>query len=75
MHLQGLISFYMMCSGEEGIHFGSAAALDPRDMVYAQYREAGVLMWRGYSIDQFMNQVRLVLGELAIAFSVGTVQE
>lgn len=65
--LQGLISFYMRCQGEEGTHFGSAAALDPEDMVYAQYREAGVLMWRGFTIDQFMNQVRLVAGESAVA--------
>ena len=46
----------MMCSGEEGTHFGSAAALSLEDPVYAQYREAGVLMWRGYTLDQFMNQ-------------------
>lgn len=52
----GLTSFYMMCSGEEGTHFGSASALDPGDMVFGQYREAGVLMWRGYTIDEFMDQ-------------------
>lgn len=52
----GLISFYMTCSGEEATHFGSAAALDSQDTVYAQYREAGVLMWRGFSLDDFMNQ-------------------
>lgn len=46
----------MMCSGEEGTHFGSASALDPGDMVFGQYREAGVLMWRGYTIDEFMDQ-------------------
>lgn len=27
--------------GEEGTHIGSAAALDPSDMVFGQYREAG----------------------------------
>ncbi len=53
---QGLISFYMMASGEEGTHFGSAAALSHDDPVYAQYREAGVLMWRGYTLTNFMNQ-------------------
>ena len=42
--------------GEEGTHFGSAAALDPNDVVYAQYRETGVLMWRGFSLDDIMNQ-------------------
>ncbi|GIY85768.1 2-oxoisovalerate dehydrogenase subunit alpha, mitochondrial [Caerostris extrusa] len=38
---QGRISFYMTSFGEEGTHFGSAAALDPQDMIYGQYREAG----------------------------------
>lgn len=27
--------------GEEGTHIGSAAALDPNDLVFGQYREAG----------------------------------
>jgi 2-oxoisovalerate dehydrogenase E1 component alpha subunit len=27
--------------GEEGSHIGSAAALNPKDLVYGQYREAG----------------------------------
>ena len=38
---QGRISFYMTNYGEEGTHIGSAAALDPKDLVYGQYREAG----------------------------------
>ena len=46
----------MMCTGEEATHFGSSAALDHEDMIYAQYREAGALMWRGYSLDDCMNQ-------------------
>lgn len=53
---QGRISFYMTNYGEEGTHIGSAAALDPQDLVFGQYREAGVLMWRGFLLDQFMNQ-------------------
>ncbi|CAL1289213.1 unnamed protein product [Larinioides sclopetarius] len=53
---QGRISFYMTSFGEEGTHFGSAAALDPQDMIYGQYREAGVLMYRGFTLDQFVNQ-------------------
>ncbi|KAK6185343.1 hypothetical protein SNE40_007597 [Patella caerulea] len=53
---QGRISFYMTNYGEEGTHIGSAAALDPRDLVFGQYREAGVLMWRGFTLDQFMDQ-------------------
>lgn len=38
---QERISFYMTNSGEEATHIGSAAALNSKDLVYAQYREAG----------------------------------
>lgn len=38
---QGRISFYMTNYGEEGTHIGSASALDPSDLVFGQYREAG----------------------------------
>jgi len=53
---QGRISFYMTNYGEEGTHIGSAAALDNRDLVFGQYREAGVLLWRGFPLVQFMHQ-------------------
>eukprot|EP00127_Corallochytrium_limacisporum_P002366 Clim_evm7s119 gene=Clim_evmTU7s119 len=53
---QGRISFYMTNYGEEATHIGSAAALEAEDMVYGQYREAGVLMWRGFQLDDFMDQ-------------------
>lgn len=53
---QGRISFYMTNYGEEATHIGSAAALDPKDLVFGQYREAGVLMWRGFPLECFMNQ-------------------
>ncbi|KAJ1884215.1 hypothetical protein LPJ66_010716, partial [Kickxella alabastrina] len=52
---QGRISFYMTNFGEEAL-IGSAAALDPRDQVFGQYREAGVLLQRGFTIQQFMDQ-------------------
>jgi 2-oxoisovalerate dehydrogenase E1 component alpha subunit len=53
---QGRISFYMTCRGEESIHMGAASALELGDPVLAQYREQGVLMWRGFTLDQFTNQ-------------------
>lgn len=53
---QGRISFYMTNYGEEATHIGSAAALADNDLVYGQYREAGVLMWRGFTLSQYMNQ-------------------
>lgn len=53
---QGRISFYMTNYGEEAAQIGSAAALIPEDTVYSQYREAGVLMYRGFTLDEFMAQ-------------------
>ncbi len=41
---QGRISFYMTHRGEEAVHMGYVSALRPQDVVFAQYREAGVLM-------------------------------
>jgi 2-oxoisovalerate dehydrogenase E1 component alpha subunit len=53
---QGRISFYMTNFGEEASHIGSACALSSEDLVYAQYREAGVLVYRGFTIEQFIDQ-------------------
>ncbi|XP_063287361.1 2-oxoisovalerate dehydrogenase subunit alpha, mitochondrial [Pelobates fuscus] len=53
---QGRISFYMTNYGEEGTHVGSAAAMNDTDIVFGQYREAGVLMYRGYPLNLFMSQ-------------------
>ncbi|WP_203141554.1 thiamine pyrophosphate-dependent dehydrogenase E1 component subunit alpha [Marinobacter mangrovi] len=54
---QGRLSFYMQCTGEEAAVIGSAAALDDADMIMAQYREQGALAYRGFTIDEFMNQL------------------
>ncbi|KAF8068400.1 2-oxoisovalerate dehydrogenase subunit alpha 2 [Scenedesmus sp. PABB004] len=89
---QGRFSFYMTCAGEEAAIVGSAAGLDPRDVVrrgaaqgggpappaacaqpptttapapaarpaaqvFSQYREHGVLLWRGFTFDSFANQL------------------
>jgi len=61
---QGRISFYMTNYGEEATHVGSAAALLPKDLVYGQYREAGVLMYRGFTLDQFCDQCYGNAGDL-----------
>lgn len=53
---QGRISFYMTCTGEEAIHLGTASALDHFDVILAQYREQGLLMWRGFTLQQFTDQ-------------------
>lgn len=53
---QGRISFYMQNSGEEASQIGSASVLASNDMVFTQYREAGVLFWRGFSVQQAADQ-------------------
>ncbi|KAK6150756.1 hypothetical protein DH2020_015688 [Rehmannia glutinosa] len=53
---QGRISFYVTAIGEEAINIGSAAALGMDDLVFPQYREAGVLLWRGFTLQDFANQ-------------------
>lgn len=46
----------MTSFGEEATHIGSAAALQFEDIIYAQYREVGVLMHRGFGFEDIMNQ-------------------
>ena len=53
---QGRISFYMTNYGEEATHVGTASAIKDDDVVYGQYREVGVLLYRGFTIDEFVNQ-------------------
>lgn len=36
---------------------GSAAALTPDDVVFAQYRETGVFQQRGFTLKDFMSQL------------------
>ena len=54
---QGRISFYLASTGEEAASTASAAALEPQDMIMSQYREQGALAYRGYTTEQFMNQM------------------
>ncbi|TLU67472.1 thiamine pyrophosphate-dependent dehydrogenase E1 component subunit alpha [Thalassotalea litorea] len=54
---QGRVSFYMAALGEEAASVGSAAGLHDEDMIMAQYREQGALMYRGFRLEQFMNQM------------------
>jgi 2-oxoisovalerate dehydrogenase E1 component alpha subunit len=54
---QGRLSFYMAALGEEAASVGGAAGLQPQDMIMSQYREQGALMFRGFSLENFMNQM------------------
>lgn len=46
----------MASFGETACVVGSAAALQARDLVYTQYREQGAHIWRGFTIEQVINQ-------------------
>ncbi|KRX10909.1 hypothetical protein PPERSA_12033 [Pseudocohnilembus persalinus] len=53
---QGKISFYMPSFGELASTIGSSAALKDDDLQFSQYREQGALIWRGYTIEEMINQ-------------------
>ena len=54
---QGVISFAMSSKGEEACAVASAQALKPDDWMYPQYRESGILFFRGFSIQDFVHQM------------------
>ncbi|RYR49543.1 hypothetical protein Ahy_A07g036057 isoform B [Arachis hypogaea] len=54
---QGRISFYLTSMGEEAVNIASAAALSFDDVILPQYREPGVLLWRGFTLQQFVDQL------------------
>jgi 2-oxoisovalerate dehydrogenase E1 component alpha subunit len=46
----------MTSFGEHACIVGSAAGLKPEDLVYTQYREQGAHIWRGFTIENIINQ-------------------
>lgn len=54
---QGTITFALTSRGEEACAVASAAALSLEDWMQYQYREAGILFWRGFSPQQYMHQM------------------
>ncbi|MFQ5729157.1 MAG: thiamine pyrophosphate-dependent dehydrogenase E1 component subunit alpha [Waddliaceae bacterium] len=54
---QGAITFAMSSHGEEACAVAGAAALEPEDWMYPQYREAGIIFWRGYTPQQFIHHM------------------
>lgn len=60
---QGRISFYLTTRGEEAINIASAAALSIDDFIFPQYREPGVLLWRGFTLQEFANQCFSNIGD------------
>ena len=54
---QGKTSFYMKCTGEEAIAVAAATALDRDDMHFPTYRQQGLLVARGYPLEDMMCQI------------------
>lgn len=54
---QGKTSFYMKSTGEEAVSISAAAALANDDMCFPSYRQQGILIARGWSIIDMMNQI------------------
>ena len=53
---QGKLGFYMKSLGEEATHL-SVFPLRDDDWVFPSYREQGAWFWRGYGIENFLNQL------------------
>ena len=54
---QGRIGFHIGSIGEEALMIGSAAATRPSDWVVPCYREAGVAIYRGMSVEHLVHNM------------------
>lgn len=54
---QGRLSFYMVSAGEEAVSVATASALAKDDVIFSQYREQGVFKQRGFTLNDFMDQL------------------
>ena len=54
---QGKTSFYMKALGEEAVAVAAAFALASDDMCFPSYRQQGLLIARGWSLVDMMNQI------------------
>ncbi|OBY26954.1 3-methyl-2-oxobutanoate dehydrogenase (2-methylpropanoyl-transferring) subunit alpha [Leisingera sp. JC1] len=54
---QGKTSFYMQHLGEEAVSCAFSRALEPGDMNFPTYRQAGLLIASGYPMVTMMNQI------------------
>lgn len=46
----------MTSYGETATTVGCAAGLEDRDVIFPQYREQGTFLWRGYTLEEIINQ-------------------
>lgn len=54
---QGTITFAMSALGEEACSVAAASALDLADWIYPQYRESGVMFWRGCTAEEYIHHM------------------
>jgi 2-oxoisovalerate dehydrogenase E1 component alpha subunit len=54
---QGKTSFYMKCTGEEGVAVAQTLALERDDVLFPTYRQQGLLIARDWPIVEMMCQV------------------
>ncbi len=54
---QGRIGFYLTCLGQEACHIGAAFALEPEDWIFPHYRDGGIPLLRGITMQQMVHQV------------------
>jgi len=54
---QGRIGFYIGSEGQEAVHVASAAALEHTDWWFPHYRDPGVALLRGATIEQMVHQL------------------
>src|SRR5437899_2847854 len=54
---QGRLGFYVTSLGEEASHIAAAAALRASDWLFPSYREQGAWLWRGYTLQQYVDQL------------------
>ncbi|HUR70066.1 MAG TPA: thiamine pyrophosphate-dependent enzyme [Candidatus Thermoplasmatota archaeon] len=54
---QGRIGFYIGSEGQEAVHVASAAALEGTDWWFPHYRDPGVALLRGASVEAMVHQL------------------
>ncbi len=62
---QGRIGFYVPASGQEAAQVGCARALAKDDWVFPAYREIGVALYRGVSLERLFDQFIGNAGDLS----------
>jgi 2-oxoisovalerate dehydrogenase E1 component alpha subunit len=58
MHRQGRITFYMATLLEEAIGPAIGSAIKNDDQIILQYREQGIMLWRGFTHSEMMHHVK-----------------